>query len=46
MTKEKLADYLFTLEICVKELPMNAHPAHYERIREIKAILKSLVKDG
>jgi len=44
ITKEKLESYIFTLEVCKKELPYDAHPAHYERIREITAILKSLAK--
>ena len=44
MDKYKLDDYLFTLEVCEKELPLDAHPSHYTRLREIKAILKSLVK--
>ena len=44
MTKDKLEDYLFTLEICEKELPLDAHPSHYTRLREIRAILKSLAK--
>ena len=45
MTKEKLEGYLFTLDICKQEIPYDAHPAHYERLREIKAILKSLCSE-
>jgi hypothetical protein len=29
---ENLKDYLYTLEICKKELPDHSHPAHYERL--------------
>ena len=43
MGKHTLEDYLFTLEICRKELPGHAHPVHYERLREIEAILKRVV---
>lgn len=40
MTKKEVDDLLFTLDICKKELPMNAHPIHYERIDTIKQIIK------
>lgn len=38
-----LEDLKFTLDICRKELPGNAHPAHYDRIDEIKRILDRVV---
>jgi hypothetical protein len=41
--KNTLEDFLFTLEICRKELPSDAHPAHYDRLREIESILKRVV---
>lgn len=42
MTKEKLEELLFTLEICRKELPGHTHPVHFERLREIERILKNI----
>ena len=36
--QEELEDLLYTLEICKKELPANAHPAHFEHLRQIEAI--------
>jgi hypothetical protein len=46
MTKDQLEGYLFTLDICEKELPLDAHPKHYERLKEIRAILKSMTVKG
>ncbi len=36
-----LEDLLFTLEICRKYLPGDAHPVHFERIKEIERIVKA-----
>ncbi len=44
MSQHTLDDLLFTLEICKKELPSNAHPIHYDRLREIERIIKKIVK--
>lgn len=38
----KTDDLLFTLEICRKCLPDDAHPVHYDRIRMIENILKGI----
>lgn len=35
-----LDDLLFTLEICEKYLPVDAHPAHRERLQQIKEMLR------
>lgn len=43
--KNELDDYLFTLEICVKNLPENTDVEHYKRIREIKEILAVVLKN-
>lgn len=37
----KTDDYLFTLDICLQNLPANAHPAHVQRIRELKEMVQS-----
>lgn len=37
----KTDDYLFTLDICKQNLPANAHPAHAQRIRELKEMVQS-----
>ena len=39
--QEELDGLLFTLELCKKELPADTHPAHFERLRQIEAILKA-----
>ncbi|GAB6989426.1 hypothetical protein [Paenibacillus pini] len=39
-----LEELLFTLDICIKELPSHAHPAHYMRIEYIKNLLKRQMK--
>jgi len=36
----RLEDLLFTLEICRKSLPTNAHPVHCERLRVIEDIIE------
>ena len=37
----KADDYLFTLDVCLRNLPANAHPAHAQRIRELKEMVQS-----
>lgn len=32
---ENLENYLYTLEICKKELPSDAHPVHYKRLNDL-----------
>lgn len=39
LTDQDLKDLLFTLDICEDNLPMNAHPAHYERLDRIRRML-------
>ena len=40
---EELEELLFTLEICRRALPWDAHPEHYDRLRRIEGIIaKSL----
>ncbi len=34
-------DLLFTLQICRKCLPGDAHPVHFERLAEIERIVKA-----
>jgi hypothetical protein len=31
-SKKEIEDLIFTFEICLKNLPTDAHPAHYERL--------------
>jgi len=31
-SKQEIEDLIYTLEICIKSLPADAHPAHYERL--------------
>lgn len=35
-----LDDLLYTLDVCERELPYNAHPCHRERLDAIRAILR------
>lgn len=37
----KTDDYLFTLDVCLRNLPANAHPAHAQRIRELKEMVQT-----
>ncbi len=37
----KTDDYLFTLDVCLRSLPANAHPAHAQRIRELKEMVQA-----
>lgn len=36
----KTEDLLFTLDVCIRELPEHVHPIHYKRLEEIKEILQ------
>ncbi len=33
MTTQETADLIYTLEICIKSLPPDAHPVHRQRLR-------------
>ena len=33
VTPQETADLIFTLEVCIKSLPPNAHPVHRQRLR-------------
>ena len=35
ISDETLRDYLYTLEVCKKELPSEAHPAHHRRLEDL-----------
>jgi hypothetical protein len=39
-SKKEIEDLIFTFEICKKELPADAHPAHKRRLDELIADLK------
>lgn len=41
---KELKNYLFTLEICKKELPSNAHPIHYKRLENLIWQLKNKIE--
>lgn len=36
---EELEELLFTLEICRRALPWDAHPEHYDRLRRIEGMV-------
>jgi hypothetical protein len=36
----ELEELLFTLEICRRALPWDAHPEHYERLRRIEGMVR------
>lgn len=38
--QDDLDELLFTLEICRRALPWNAHPEHYERLRRIEGMVR------
>jgi hypothetical protein len=38
---KEIREYLFTFEICKKELPENAHPAHSKRLEYLIWQLKN-----
>ena len=38
----ELLDLLYTLEICKKNLPADAHPIHYIRLEKLERLLKNL----
>jgi hypothetical protein len=35
---------LFTLEVCARALPGDAHPVHEERLRRIRAIVEAALR--
>lgn len=37
---EELEELLFTLEICRRALPWDAHPEHYDRLRRIEGMVR------
>lgn len=39
-TMMTLEDLLFTLEVCKKQLPFDAHPVHYQRLDTIERIVR------
>jgi hypothetical protein len=43
-SKKEIEDLIFTLEICIKELSADAHPAHQQRIDELISDLKRQCK--
>jgi hypothetical protein len=36
----KTEDLVYTLEVCREYLPVNTHPEHYKRLREIEYLIK------
>jgi hypothetical protein len=42
--RKEIDDLIFTLEICKKSLPEDAHPAHQQRIDELISDLKRQCK--
>ncbi len=42
MTPKETTDLIFTLEICIKSLPPNAHPVHRQRLRGLINELKEV----
>lgn len=38
--QSSIDDYLYTLDICLQNLPADAHPAHAQRIRELKEMVQ------
>jgi hypothetical protein len=39
-----VADLLFTLEVCQRALPADAHPVHGERLRRIRQIVEAALR--
>lgn len=37
--EEVLEELLFTLELCRRALPWDAHPEHYDRLRRIEGMV-------
>lgn len=40
MSKEGIQDLIHTLEICIKELPVNTHPVHRQRLKALTEELR------
>jgi len=38
--KQELEDLRFTLEICRRALPWDAHPDHYDRLKQIEGMVR------
>jgi hypothetical protein len=36
-----VVDLLFTLEVCQRALPADAHPVHWERLRRIRHLVEA-----
>jgi hypothetical protein len=36
-----VTDLLFTLEVCQRALPADAHPVHWERLRRIRHLVEA-----
>lgn len=39
-SKQEIEDLIFTLEVCLKSLPADAHPAHRQRLTALIDELK------
>jgi hypothetical protein len=39
-SKQEIEDLIFTFEICLKELPADAHPIHHQRLTALIDELK------
>lgn len=46
ISDENLKDYLYTLEVCKKELPSDAHPEHYRRLNDLIKKIEWKIKQG
>lgn len=44
MDKDKLDDYLLTLDICKQALPADTNTKHYVNLREIASELQAIVR--
>lgn len=40
-TRTTVTDLLFTLEVCQRALPADAHPVHWERLRRIRHLVEA-----
>jgi len=39
-----VAELVFTLEVCERALPADAHPVHWERLRRIRQIVEAALR--
>jgi hypothetical protein len=44
--QEALDELLFTLDICRRALPWDAHPEHYDRLRRIEGMVRGSLEHG